>query len=119
MTTRNLLFLAAATALIVLSSGAHAQSNASGNAESGKRLFLKIGCYECHGTVGAGALTGPRIAPKPLALPAFRAFLRKPSGGMPPYRAAVLSDAEITDIHAYLSSVPEPPALKDNPLLNQ
>src|SRR5437879_4603278 len=39
----------------------------SGNAEKGKRLFLKNGCYECRGTMGQGG-TGPRLAPRPLAL---------------------------------------------------
>jgi hypothetical protein len=38
---------------------------------------------------------------------------------MPPYRAAVLAKAEKADIHDYLNSIPEPPPLKDNPLLNQ
>jgi mono/diheme cytochrome c family protein len=108
-----------AAALILGGFGATAQNNAAGgNAENGKRIFMKVGCYECHGTVGAGQLTGPRIAPHPLALAAFTAFLRKPSGGMPPYRSAVMSDAEIADIRAYLASVPEPTPVKDNPLLN-
>ena len=29
-----------------------AQQAISGNAENGKRLFVKNGCYECHGYVG-------------------------------------------------------------------
>jgi mono/diheme cytochrome c family protein len=36
---------------------------------------------------------------------------------MPPFTAKVVSDAELTDIHAYLASRPAPP--KDIPLLNQ
>jgi mono/diheme cytochrome c family protein len=38
---------------------------------------------------------------------------------MPPFTAKVVSDAELTDIHAYLSGRPVPPPLKDVPLLNQ
>jgi mono/diheme cytochrome c family protein len=37
---------------------------------------------------------------------------------MPPYRAPVLSDAELGDIYAYLQSLPAPKAVSDIPLLN-
>src|SRR5690242_18041228 len=86
----------------------------SGNAENGKKLFLKNGCYECHGTVGQGG-TGPRLAPRPLPASALTAYVRKPGNGMPPYSAKVMSDAEIADIRAYLATIPEPP--KDIPPL--
>jgi ubiquinol-cytochrome c reductase cytochrome c subunit len=86
----------------------------TGNADNGKKLFFKNGCYECHGTVGQGG-TGPRLAPKPLAATALTAYVRKPGGGMPPYSAKVMSDLEVADIRAYLATIPEPP--KDIPLL--
>jgi hypothetical protein len=38
---------------------------------------------------------------------------------MPPYTAKVVSDAELTDIRAFLASLPEPPPLKSIPILNQ
>jgi len=38
-----------------------------GDAVKGQGLYLKNGCYECHGTVGQGG-TGPRIAPRTAAL---------------------------------------------------
>ena len=57
----------------------------STNAEAGKRLFMKSGCYQCHGTVGQGALlTGPRLAPDPAPLEAFLFYVRKPTGQMLP-----------------------------------
>jgi ubiquinol-cytochrome c reductase cytochrome c subunit len=84
------------------------------NAENGKKLFFKNGCYECHGTLGQGG-TGPRLAPKPLAAAALAAYVRKPGGGMPPYSVKVMSDAEVADIRAYLATIPDPP--KDIPLL--
>ena len=86
----------------------------TGNADNGKKLFFKNGCYECHGTVGQGG-TGPRLAPRPLVAAALTAYVRKPGGGMPPYSAKVMSDAEVADIRAYLATIPEPP--KDIPLL--
>jgi ubiquinol-cytochrome c reductase cytochrome c subunit len=85
----------------------------------GKQLFSKYGCYECHGTMGQGTSAGARLAPKPIALPTLIAYVRGPKGQMPPYTAKVVSDAELADIRAYLASIPEPPAAKSIPLLNQ
>ena len=85
----------------------------------GKTLFSKYGCYECHGTQGQGTTAGARLAPKPIALAALVAYVRRPAGQMPPYTAKVVSDAELADIRAYLASIPEPPAAKNVPLLNQ
>ena len=42
-----------------------------------------------------------------------------PSGGMPPYRAKVMSDQELADVYAYIKTFPEPKPVKDIPLLNQ
>ena len=101
--------------MLLLVSSACAQS---GNADNGKRIFLKDGCYECHGTVGQGGV-GPRLTPPAIALPTLTAIVRKGVGGMPPYSAKVLSDAELADIHAYLETIPAPPPAKNIALLNQ
>jgi mono/diheme cytochrome c family protein len=85
----------------------------AGDAAKGKALFLKNGCYECHGTVGQGG-TGPRIAPRTASL----AYIRKPAGGMPPYTPKVLPDSDVADLLAYLMSIPAPPPAKSIPLLN-
>ena len=87
----------------------------AGNAENGKKLFEQYGCYTCHGRVGQGATTGPRLAPRPIAAAALIAYVRHPNGVMPPYTDKVISDAQLVDIRAFLASVPEPP--KDIPLL--
>ena len=105
-----ILFLLTATSALF----AQAQS-----AENGKKAFERMMCSACHGHEGQGGSAGARIGVKPPALPAFIAYVRHPAGGMPPFTAKVLSDADLTDIHAYLSSRPAPPALKDIPLLNQ
>ena len=98
---------------------AQAPKSATGNAENGKKLFVKFGCYTCHGYQGQGGAAGARLAPKPIALAALIAYVRHPSGSMPPFTDKVATDAELTDIHAFLASVPAPPAVKDIPLLNQ
>jgi ubiquinol-cytochrome c reductase cytochrome c subunit len=91
----------------------------SQDSANGKKLFLKYGCYECHGTVGQGTTAGARLAPKPLALTALVAYVRQPKGQMPPYTAKVVPDADLAAIRAYLASIPEPPPAKSIPLLNQ
>ena len=87
------------------------------SAENGKRLFMKAGCWQCHGTVGQGGVAGPRIAPDPLPYEALAAFVRTTNRAMPPYREAVLSNSDLADIYAYLESVPKPPAPDSLPLL--
>ena len=90
----------------------------AGNAETGKRLFNKIGCYECHGREGQGStMSGPRIAPDPVPFDVLARYVRKPTGEMPPYTAKVVSDQELADIYAFLQSRPHPPAAKNIPLL--
>jgi mono/diheme cytochrome c family protein len=90
----------------------------SGNAENGKKIFNKNGCYECHGREGQGStMTGPRIAPDPVPFDVLSSYLRKPTGEMPPYTAKVISDQELADIYAFLQSRPHPPTAKASPLL--
>jgi mono/diheme cytochrome c family protein len=89
----------------------------AGNAENGKRIFNKIGCYECHGREGQGStMSGPRIAPDPVPFDVLTRYLRKPTGEMPPFTAKVVSDQELADIYAFLQSRPHPPAAKSVPL---
>jgi mono/diheme cytochrome c family protein len=91
-----------------------------GDAESGKRIFLRNGCYQCHGTVGQGGSGGARLAQTKLTQIALTAYVRNPrSGGMPPYRAKVMSDQELADVFAYIKSLPEPLLPKDIPELKE
>lgn len=112
---RKLIFAVSAAALAqAVSSDAYAAS-----AEHGKAMFMQKGCWECHGTQGQGAVTGPRLAPDPLPFETFSTFVRTTDKAMPPYRAAVLSDVDLADIYAYLQSIPKPVDVKSTPLLQQ
>jgi ubiquinol-cytochrome c reductase cytochrome c subunit len=107
------LFLAVllATALV------QAQDSA-GNAEAGKRLYMKNGCYQCHGTVGQGTIAGARIGPPPLSVQGVIRYVRRPAGQMPAFTEKVMSDRELTDVYAYLKTIQPPKPSKDIPLLN-
>src|ERR1700726_1793256 len=119
---RSGILIALGTALIFVSIRALAQNVAqsskpsdakSGNADNGKRLFTKDGCYECHGREGQGSsMTGPRLAPNPIPLEAIPTYVRKPTREMPPYTEKVVSDQDLADIYAFLKSRPRPPAAK-------
>lgn len=93
----------------------------AGNAEAGKKIFTKDGCYECHGREGQGAgqASGPRIGPSQRFIRPFINYVRKPTGQMPPYTSEVISDQELADIYAYLQSRPRAIPSKDIPLLNE
>jgi mono/diheme cytochrome c family protein len=87
-------------------------------AESGKGDFRKYGCYECHGFEGQGSIvSGPRLGPHPIPLDAFTAYIRNPSGQMPPYTDKVLSDHQVAEIHAFLESLQPPPPVDRLPIL--
>jgi mono/diheme cytochrome c family protein len=117
--------------LLLVSPAAHAQNAAkqgekseaapAGNAETGEKIFTKDGCYECHGREGQGAAqaSGPRIGPSQRFLRPFIKYVRQPTGQMPPYTSAVISDQELADIYAYLQSRSRATPSKDIPLLNQ
>jgi mono/diheme cytochrome c family protein len=90
----------------------------AGDVANGKRIFMRDGCYQCHGTVGQGGLAGARLAQTKLTLTGFAAYVRDPApGSMPPYRAKVMTDQELADIYAYVQSVPPPVPAADIPIL--
>jgi len=96
--------------------------NATGfaaSAEKGKQLFLKNGCWQCHGERGQGAVTGFKLAPDPIPFETLQTFVRTTNGNMPPYREQILSNDDLADIYAYLQSIPKGPDPKSIPLLNQ
>jgi mono/diheme cytochrome c family protein len=109
----KLLFLAA-----ILSTAALAAETPAGDAANGKRLFVKDGCYECHGYAGQGGFAGARIADIELKAKGLIAYVRAPAGQMPAYKEKVISDQQLTDIWAYLESLPKAKPAKDIPLLN-
>ena len=94
----------------------------AGDAAHGRSLFVTVGCYECHGRVGQGGTfnyAAPTLAHMALPLQGFKVLVRMGLNDMPAYKEQVLSDQDVADIHAYLSSLPGPRPVKDFPLLNQ
>ncbi len=113
----NMLGLAALAAGLTFGSSAALAADAA----KGKAAFMKYGCWQCHGTQGQGSAStsqGKVLAPNPLPLDAFMAFVRSTNRAMPPYSDKILTDGDLEDIYAYMQSIPKPLDAKTIPLLN-
>ena len=113
--------LAVATFGVGTFANVQAQDLPHGDAVNGKRIYLAVGCFTCHGRSGqGGAYTGPAPALARTALPfdGFKALIRDPSNNMPAYSDAVLSDNDIADVYTFLESLPGPRSPKDISILN-
>jgi mono/diheme cytochrome c family protein len=100
---------------------AQAQDAPQGDAGNGKRIFLKDGCFTCHGRSGqGGSYNGPAPILAHTALPfdGFKGQIRNPSNDMPAFNDAVLSDKDIADIYAFVESLPGAGSPKDHPILS-
>src|SRR5262245_59895559 len=89
------------------------------SAEKGKAAYIQHGCWQCHGMQARGGSTGPKLAPDPMPIETFTAFVRTTNRAMHPYSEAILSNDDLADIHAYLETIPKAADYKRIPLLNQ
>jgi ubiquinol-cytochrome c reductase cytochrome c subunit len=105
-------------ALFAAGLGAQQQQSASDPAK-GKDLFMKYSCYACHGFSGQNG-SGARLVPMKMPAAAFVAYVRAPrTRQMPTYSPKVLSDQQLTDIHAYVKTLPESKPAKQVRALDQ
>ena len=91
----------------------------AGNADTGKKLFVSYGCWQCHGYEGQGGAAGPRLAGRNLPFAGLSAYVRRPTNQMPPYTEKVVSNQDLAHIYAYLQSRPAPPPVANIPLLQK
>jgi mono/diheme cytochrome c family protein len=93
----------------------------SANSQNGQHLYTAFGCYECHGYQGQGSVQtgGSRIGPPQIPYSGFVAYVRQPTGQMPPYTLKAASDAQLADIYVFLQSRPQAAPSKSIPLLSQ
>jgi len=112
----NTLALSFATLVFALFGGLVAAAELS-QAERGQQTYMRVGCYQCHGSDGQGNDAGPALTPDTLPAVAIASFIRFSAGRMPVYPEEVLSDQEIADIVGFLQSVPPPPSADSIELL--
>jgi len=98
------------------------QSAPPGDVANGKRVYLAVGCFACHGRAGeGGAFIGPAppLAQTEYSLAVFKVFVRTGPNEMPAYSESVLADKDLADVHAFLRSLPGRREAKEIPVLNQ
>jgi mono/diheme cytochrome c family protein len=110
--------LVVAASAIASGAAGDVQAPDSASAANGKRLFEKVGCYECHGYAAQGGRDGARLAATSMNAQSFTRYIRRPFGAMPAYTTRVISDQELADIYAYVRGLPAAKPSKDIPLLN-
>jgi len=95
-------------------------ASAQGNAKAGADHWMKYTCYGCHGFSGQNG-PGFRLVPMKMTVENFTKLVRNPGAPqrMPPYSEKNLTDAQLADIWAYLKTLPDAPAAKDIPLIQQ
>jgi mono/diheme cytochrome c family protein len=111
-----------AIALCSLGAAARAQDAPPGDPVEGKRLYLAVGCFTCHGRSGQGGnMNGPAPILAKTAMPfdGFKGQLRRPVNDMPAYSEQVMTDKQIADIYAFVESLPGPRPTKDMKIFNE
>jgi len=114
--------LAAVALLAGVAGPGWSQEAPKGDAANGQRVYLAAGCFTCHGRVGQGGnfnTATPPLANTVWPVEALTAFLRVGLNDMPAFSKEVLTDQQVTDIHAFLKSLPGSRSPADFKLLNQ
>jgi mono/diheme cytochrome c family protein len=119
---RMALLAALGLSIVAAERPALSQDAEAGDVANGKRVYIAVGCFACHGRSGQGgayAYPTPPLAQLEMPVEAFEAFLRDAPNDMPSYPVSVLSDADAADVRAFLRSLPGRKPVRDFPLLNQ
>ena len=88
---------------------ARAQDAPQGDAVNGKRAYLAVGCMHCHGRAGQGGgmnYPAPPLAKTQMPVEAFKLVVRDSLRDMPAFVDAVLPEKDLTDIYAFVQSLP-------------
>jgi mono/diheme cytochrome c family protein len=117
---RNVILPLALAAAVVAGTALAQDKAPAGSAERGKQLYVELACYSCHALYGQGGGRGswPKISRPILPWPAFAGLVRQPPRDMPAYTQKWVSDQDVADVYAYLTSLKPVPAVKDIPLLS-
>ena len=84
------------------------QDMPAGDPQKGAAAFTD--CVNCHGRNAEGGF-GPSLAGTGLSWTAFRKAVREPWGIMPAFKEQQKPDQALANIHAYLQTLPQAPAL--------
>jgi len=118
LTTSKVFFIGLIGVALIVTVSRSATARPGGDAQNGKKVFEQLGCFRCHGSSGEGmSQTGkdagpPKIASTQLSLQDFVRSVRAPKGQMPPFGPKQVSDAELSDVYAFLQSAGSQPKVE-------
>ena len=90
--------------------------------EDGRRLYVRDGCWQCHGYAGQGGRGVPDATPVAgtrLSIQAFTRYVRQPAGAMPAYTDKVIPDADLSAVYDFIKQLPGQRPVSEIPLLKQ
>jgi LPXTG-motif cell wall-anchored protein len=93
--------------LLIAVLAATVAAQGAGDPVKGKAAWAAANCKACHGANGEGKFAGVRAGDGKTVADWIKQ-VRTPRANMPAYSAAQLSDAVITDMWAYMQTLPKP-----------
>lgn len=104
---KRILVLLVIPALLLLALAVTVTAQGAGDPVKGKAAWAAANCKSCHGANGEGKFAGVRAGDGKTAADWIKQ-VRTPRANMPSYSAAQVSDATITDMWAYMQTLPKP-----------
>lgn len=84
--------------------GSSATKASTGDAATGKTTFASLPCVNCHGENAEGNI-GPKLAGFSKGWDVFQTTVRNGRRQMPKFSTDVVSDQQLADVYAWLTSL--------------
>ena len=104
---RKIFFVGGVLVLMLALFGSTVLAAGDGNPHKGKELWAANNCKSCHGANGEGKYAGPRAGDGKTAADWIKQA-RTPRANMPAFDAVHVSDMDLTDMWAYMQTLPKP-----------
>jgi mono/diheme cytochrome c family protein len=83
--------------------GSSSSTAPTGDAAAGQTAYASLACVGCHGENAEGSV-GPQLAGYSKGWDKFHATVRNGEEEMPKFRTSMVSDQQLADIYAWLTS---------------
>ena len=104
---KRILLITALPLLLIVLMAATVAAQGTGDPANGKATWAQRNCKSCHGDNGEGKYAGARAGDGKTAADWIKQ-VRTPRANMPTYTAAQISDTLLTDMWAYMQTLPKP-----------
>jgi mono/diheme cytochrome c family protein len=104
---KRILLITVLPLLLIALMAAAVAAQGTGDPAKGKAAWAQTNCKACHGDNGEGKYAGPRAGDGKTAADWIKQA-RTPRANMPTYTAAQISDTLLTDMWAYIQTLPKP-----------